>query len=124
MKLLEATLASTPIARPIPTDERPQGLCLDRGYDYDDIRELAVAQRLQSHIRTRGEELAAKVRDPTWRARRWVVEAAHSWLNRNRGILIRWSKKDENHLALLQLASGLIAFKKAHLATLAAAQPG
>jgi hypothetical protein len=35
-----------------------------------------------------------------------------------------WSKKDENHLALLQLASGLIAFKKAHLATLAATQPG
>jgi putative transposase len=53
-----------------------------------------------------------------------VVEACHSWLNRNRAILIRWSKKDENHLALLQLASGLIAFKKAHLATLAAAQAG
>lgn len=33
-------------------------------------------------------------------------------MNRNRGILIRWSKKDENHLALLQLASGVIAFKK------------
>jgi hypothetical protein len=32
--------------------------------------------------------------------------------------------KDENHLALLQLASGLIAFKKAHAARLALAQPG
>jgi putative transposase len=56
------------------------------------------------------------------------VEACHSWLNRNRGILIRWSKKDENHLALLQLASGLVAFKKAYLAQCAAAttaaQPG
>jgi putative transposase len=124
MKLLEATLASTPIARPIPTQDSPQGLCLDRGYDYDVVRELTVAQRLQPHIRTRGEELADKVRDPGWRARRWVVEAAHSWLNRNRGILIRWSKKDENHLALLQLASALIAFKKARLATLAASQPG
>jgi putative transposase len=124
MKLLESTLESTPVARPIPTDEQPQGLCLDRGYDYDQVRELAVAQRLQPHIRTRGEELADKVRDPTWRARRWVVEAAHSWLNRNRAILIRWSKKDENHLALLQLASGLIAFKKARLATIAAVQPG
>jgi putative transposase len=49
-----------------------------------------------------------------------VVEACHSWLNRNRALLIRWSKKDENHLALLQLACGLIAFKKARLAT----QPG
>jgi hypothetical protein len=53
-----------------------------------------------------------------------MVEACHSWLNRNRGILIRWSKKEENHLALLQLASALIAFKKAHLATIAATQPG
>jgi putative transposase len=64
------------------------------------------------------------VRTPGWRPRRWVVEAAHSWLNRNRAILIRWSKKDDNHLALLQLASGLIAFKKARLATLTATQPG
>jgi putative transposase len=72
---------------------------------------------LTPHIGARGEEIAEKVRIPGWRARRWVVEACHSWLNRNRGILIRWSKKDENHLALLQLASGLIAFKKAHLAT-------
>jgi len=120
MKLLEATLASMPIARPIPTDDQPQGLCLDRGYDYDQVRELAVAQRFEAHIRTRGDELAEKVRDPTWRARRWVVEACHSWLNRNRAILIRWSKNDDNHLALLQLASGLIAFKKAHTARLAA----
>ena len=35
--------------------------------------------------------------------------------------LIRWSKKEENHLALLMLASGLIAFKKARDATLQAA---
>ncbi len=34
MKLLEATLESGPVARPIPTDDAPQGLCLDRGYDY------------------------------------------------------------------------------------------
>jgi hypothetical protein len=57
-------------------------------------------------------------------ARRWIVEACHSWLNRNRALLIRWSKKDDNHLALLQLASGLIAFKKARHATLTATQPG
>jgi putative transposase len=124
MKLLEATLASTPIARPIPTDSAAQGLCLDRGYDYDSVRELAAVQRLQPHIRTRGEELAEKVRDPTWRARRWVVEACHSWMNRNRALLIRWSKKPENHLALLQLAAGLIAFKKAHSARLETALQG
>jgi putative transposase len=121
MKLLEPTLESVPIARPVPTEELPQGLCLDRGYDYDKIRELAVAQRFEPHVRTRGEEIDLKARDPDWRPRRWVVEACHSWLNRNRGLLIRWSKKDENHLALLQLASGLIAFKRAHAARAAVA---
>jgi hypothetical protein len=88
------------------------------------MHELAVKHGYTPHIRARGEEIKLKANTPGWRARRWVVEATHSWLNRNRAILIRWSKKDHNHLALLQLASGLIAFKKARLATLAATQPG
>jgi putative transposase len=88
------------------------------------MHRLARSHGYTPHIRARGEEIKQKAHTPGWRARRWVVEATHSWLNRNRGILIRWSKKDENHLALLQLASGLIAFKKARLATLAAAQTG
>jgi putative transposase len=121
MKLLEPTLESVPIARPIPAVDRPQGLCLDRGYDYDDCRETAASQRFEPHIRTRGEEIDLKQRNPEWRPRRWVAEACHSWLNRDRGILIRWSKKEENHLAFLQLASGLIAFKRAQRAREAAA---
>jgi hypothetical protein len=84
------------------------------------MHELAAEHGFTAHIRSRGEELAERVRQPGWRARRWVVGACHSWLNRNRAILIRWSKKDENHLALLQLACGLIAFKKAHAAGLPA----
>lgn len=121
MKLLEPTLESVPIARPIPTEAEPQRLCLDKGYDYEKIRKLAVAQRFEPHIRSRGEEIEAKARHPDWRARRWVVEGCHSWLNRNRSILIRWSKKEENHLAMLQLAGGLIAFRRAQRAREAAA---
>jgi putative transposase len=85
---------------------------------------LAREHGYTPHVRARGEEIKLKARTPGWRARRWVVEATHSWLNRNRGILTRWCKKDENHLALLQLACGLIAFKKARRARLAAAQTG
>lgn len=121
-KLLAETLASIPIARPKPTPDAPQGLCLDRAYDAPAMHELATEHGFTPHIRTRGEELADKLRTPGWRARRWVVEACHSWLNRNRAILTRRSKKDENHLPLLQLASGLIAFKKAHAARLVAQQ--
>jgi len=119
-KLLKGTLDSIPIGRPQPTEHQPQGICLDKAYDNAEVRDLVAEYEFTPHIRARGEEIAEKVRTPGWRARRWVVEATHSWLNRNRGILIRWSKNDENHLALLQLASGLIAFKKAHSATLAA----
>jgi putative transposase len=111
-KLLKDTLDAIPIDRPEPTAEAPQGLCLDKAYDNT------------PHIRTRGEEIEQKARTPGWRARRWVVEACHSWINRNRALLVRWSKKDENHLALLMLACGLIAFKKARAATFAAALPG
>ena len=93
-------------------------------FDNAQSRELLAGHGLTAHIRSRGEEIELKLRTPGWRARRWVVEACHSWLNRNRALLIRWSKKAENHLALLQLACGLIAFKKAHAARLVAALQG
>jgi hypothetical protein len=38
--------------------------------------------------------------------------------------LVKEREKEENHLALLHLASGLIAFKKAYAATPATALPG
>ena len=88
------------------------------------MHELAAGRGFTPHVRSRGDEIRRKLRTPGWRARRWVVEACHSWLNRNRALLVRWSKKDDNHLALLQLACGLIAFKKARAAQLALALPG
>ena len=39
-KLLAATLDSVSIERPEPTPAQPQGLCLDRGYDYRPVCEL------------------------------------------------------------------------------------
>ncbi len=61
-----------------------------------------------AHIQGRDEEIKAKQFDPAWRARRWVIERTHSWLSRFRGLLIRWSKKTENHTALLHLARAVI----------------
>ena len=75
--------------------------------------ELVADYHLTPHIRSRREEQQALERDAGFRARRWVVERTHSWLNRFRGLLIRWSKKPENHRALLQLACGLITWRLA-----------
>jgi putative transposase len=112
-KLLKGTLDSIPIERPAPTAARPQNLCLDAGYDVPPITQLVLGYGLTPHIRSRGEEIELKQRSPDWRARRWVVERTHSWLNRNRGLLIRWSKKPENNRALHHLAMGVIAWRAA-----------
>jgi putative transposase len=119
-KLSRQTIESIPIERPEPTAEQPQNLCLDKGYDYDEVRELAREFGFTAHIRCRGEEAKAITQEAGFRARRWVVERTHSWLNRFRALLIRWSKKPENHLALLHLACALITWK----ATIAAPLPG
>jgi transposase len=100
------------IERPTPTADRPQGLCLDKGYDSAEARELAELFGFVAHIRSRGEEKAAK-RQAGRRARRWVVERTHSWMNRFRRLLIRWEKKPENYLAMLYIACGFIAFQQA-----------
>lgn len=86
------------------------GLCMDKGYDYDEVRQIVAQYGLVAHIRGRGEE-AVKIKRERFRARRWVVERAHSWINRFRGLLIRWSKKAENYLGLLHFACGLIAWR-------------
>lgn len=100
-KLVEATLEAMAVERPEPTDEAPQHLCLDKGYDYPQVRELVKAGGYTAHIRTRREEVQEKSQIPGYRARRWVVERTHSWLNRFRRLLIPWEKKVENYLAML-----------------------
>lgn len=102
--LLAQTLDSIPIPRPAPTPQQPQNLALDKGYDYDRARDAAQQHDYTPHIRTRGEEKLAKREIPDYQPRRWVVERTHSWMNRFRRILIRWEKKVENFIALLQFA--------------------
>ena len=113
--LLAETLAAIVVPRPRPTRTRPQGLCLDKGYDYASTRAVARRLRLTLHLRTRGEEAQAKRRHPCAKARRWVVERAHSWLNRFRRLLVRWEKKAANYEALLHLACATITAGQAGL---------
>ena len=113
MKLLASTLGAIVIERPEPTEEEPQHLCLDKGYDFEDCRQEAQNQGYVPHIRSRGEEKKAKAEHADYKPRRWVVEVTHSWLNRFRKILVRFEKKVKHHLGLLQLACAYIVFKRA-----------
>lgn len=114
-KLAQETVESIPVPRPKPTRRKPQGLCLDKGYDYDEVRELAAAFGYTLHLRTRGEEARALKRSVRYKARRWVVERTHSWMNRFRRLLIRWEKKLDNYAGLLHLACAWIAYRASGL---------
>jgi putative transposase len=115
MKLARPTLESVVIERPEPTPEHPQGMCLDAGYDYQAVRDLLDDFGFTAHIRSRGEEARELKEKAGSRARRWVVERGHSWMNRFRRILIRWEKKPENYIGFLHFACALIAFRAAGL---------
>lgn len=114
-KLVRETIQSIPVKRPRPSLHKPQNLCLDKGYDYKEVRDLVRAFRFTSHIRSRGEEAAMIRRSARFKAHRWVVERTHSWMNRFRRILIRWEKKPENYLGMLHLTLACIAFQASGL---------
>jgi len=115
MKMVRETLESIIVERPESTEEQPQGICLDKGYDYEEVRTIVDVFGFTAHIRSRGEEAQELAAEAGRRARRWVVERSHSWMNRFRRVLIRWDKTAENYLAFLHFSCALIAFRSAGL---------
>jgi len=114
-KMTRQTLDNIVAERPEPTEERPQGLCLDKGYDYDEVRDIVEEFGFTTHIRARGEEAKAIKDEAGYKARRWVVERTHSWVNRFRRLLVRWEKKPQHYIAFLHLAFAYIAYKQSGL---------
>jgi putative transposase len=115
MKRVRSTLDRLVVERPTPTEAQPQGLCLDKGYDDQDVRDILEEFGFTAHLRSRGEAALAIKDQASQKARRWVVERTHSWMNRFRRILVRWDKKPEHYLAFLHFACALIAFRAAGL---------
>jgi putative transposase len=83
-KLTAETLQGIEVERPAPTLKRPQGLCLDKDYDRQEVHDLLEAFGFTPHIRRRGEEAHAITGKRKFKPRRWVVERTHSWMNRFR----------------------------------------
>ncbi len=99
-------------SRPVVSFESEQHLCADK--DYDDVRSALSAAGYRSHILGRGQERVALTL-PGYRARRWVVEGTHSWMNRFRRLLVRWEKKASNYLGLLHIACAVIVWRRCPL---------
>jgi putative transposase len=115
MKMVREALESIPVERPAPAAEAPQGLCLDNGYNYAEPKEIVQEFGFTAHVPKKPEEAQAAKRRARHKARRWVVERTHSWMNRFRGVLIRWCKKPENYVAMLHFAFAIITYRCAGL---------
>jgi putative transposase len=109
VKLLAATLDQKVIQQPA-AEEKPH-LCADAGYKGEPAQQEVIERGYQPCIKQRREEAEEKKRDPNKKARRWVVERTHSWLNRFRKILVRFEKTDLAYLGLLQLACAMICWR-------------
>jgi len=113
-RLLRATIEAIIVERPDPAPQRAQHLCLDAGYDNPTGHEVADEFRYTPHIRPVRKEVKPQRRSKRHRPRRWVVERTFAWLSKCRAILVRYDKYPENYLGLLQLACGLLWYRRLH----------
>ena len=113
-KLLRETIEAIVVDRPEPTVAQPQHLSLDAAYDNPTGREAATDNKYTPHIVPVQKEKRGQARPKGHKPRRWVVERTFAWLCKCRGILVRYDKKDENFLGLVQLACALFWYRRLH----------
>ena len=115
--LLQDALEAVIVQPPNPYKHQ-QHLCLDKAFSGAPSDATARVFGYQPHIRQIGEEKKDTKGRKRRKARRWVVERTIGWLNRCRGVLIRYEKKAENYLATVQLACALLWFRRLHRLTI------
>ena len=82
VKLLDAILDR--VVMESPSVEALQNLSADAGYKGVPAWNAVVSHNYQPHFKQRREDARLKRSEPGYKARRWVVERTHSWLNRFR----------------------------------------
>ena len=109
VKLLAQTLDAIVIRRPKPTSHKPQHLCVDKGYRGKEAEQQMRARGYIPHVP--GKTPPKGGHRTKGRARRWVVERTHSWMNNYRKLRVRYEKKVANFEALLHLATAMICWR-------------
>ena len=112
---LDAVLQTVMVKRKKPSKRRSKHLCADAGYRGRPALLIIETHGYIPHVVGRRDEADAKQRDPTKKARRWVVEVCHSWFNRFRKLLVRYEKLERSFVALNHLAAAIIAFRNVPL---------
>jgi transposase len=88
-KKLSAVLDDIVVEREDPPQRRNKHLCADAGYRGAGNHDAIASRRYIPHVVDRRTEADKKRIYPERKARRWVIEASHSWFNRFRKLLVR-----------------------------------
>jgi len=85
--------------------KRPKKLHADKGYDFPRYREA---------LRKKGSPRASRGVEPSERLgrHRWVVERTLPWLNRYRGVKVRYERRADVHQGVLELRCALICWNR------------
>lgn len=87
-----------------------QHFCADRAYDAADVHAMVTDEGYTPHIKHRRRRNEPRLEtdggpgERSYPARRWVVERTLGWLAKRRSLKLRWCKKAQNWLALVQFA--------------------
>ena len=106
--LVEATIASRFVA------DKPRRLIGDRAYDSDPLDEQLRTQGIEliaPHRRNRVRPKTQDGRKLRRYKRRWKIKRLNAWLQNFRRVQVRYERKVENFLGLVQLACILILLK-------------
>lgn len=114
--LLQDALEAVIVEPPDPR-KHEQNLCLDKAFSGEPSNATARVFGYEPHCRQIGQEKKDAKGRKRHKARRWVVERTIGWLNRCRGIIIRYEKKAENYLAVVQFACALLWYRRLHRLT-------
>jgi putative transposase len=116
VKMLAETLDGIVVDRPLPSEQQRQNLCLDKGYVGEPTQQEAQARGYEVHVPEKANAKKKRKRKRGRRkARRWVVEVTHPWLNQFRRLLVRWEKKKANYQLMLYFACAIVCWRKSEV---------
>lgn len=87
--------------------EKPEVVRADQGYTSGDLLSLLGECGIETEIPQRGEDAP-----PGLGKRRWSVERAIAWLKQYRAVGVRRDRNPAIYESFVQIACGLIAYKK------------
>jgi transposase len=106
--LFEASIRSIPSFLNQP---RYKEMHLDSAYDSKHINVLLFNYYYVPKI-SKNKRNAKQLISYKTEKKRWIVESAHSWMNRFRRLLVRFEKSASNYFAFMQFSFSIITFNK------------